>query len=466
MEQSPMPLKDDADEILKQTSRTFYPSIVSLPPRIREAVMASYLSLRAIDEIEDHPQLGKDTKVSLLRTVSSELRRLRRQKESRCARIFQPYRDELAEVTLRLDEWLALSPQGVAQTVQLATAVMSERMAYWVNREWLIGSRHDLDQYTFDVAGVVGVLLSDLWIWYDKTPSRKQDAISYGRGLQAVNILRNRTDDLNRGVDFFPRCWHQQDFIRYARSNLSQGDAYVNGFPLDGVAHIFCRGPQALAYATLDALERGETKLSRGAVLAILETNELVSQVPTEKEVVILVNEHDEAIGTDEKIAAHISGALHRAFSVFIFNSSRQLLIQRRTSTKYHSRGLWSNTCCGHPRPDETIKQASQRRLKEEMGFNSELTKLFDFVYRAELEDGLIEHEYDHVLIGYFNGVPNPNDNEVSEWRWSNLEALSFDLEKHPESYTYWFRLSFNQFLKIFERGHFKLATSQLSSHV
>ena len=454
-----MPLKDDAEEILKQTSRTFYLSIVSLPPRIREAVMSSYLSLRAIDEIEDHPQLSKATKVRLLTTVSSELRRMRSQIESPCARILRPHREELPEVTLRIDEWLALSPEGITQTVQLATAVMSERMAHWVNTDWLIGSRDDLDQYTFNVAGAVGVLLSDLWIWYDKTPSRKQDGISYGRGLQAVNILRNRTEDLNRGVDFFPPSWNQQDFFRYARSNLSQGDAYVKGFPSGGAAHEFCRGPQALAYATLEALERGERKLSRGVVLEILGTKEL----STQSEEVILVDERDEPIGTDEKIAAHIKGTLHRAFSVFILNSSLQLLLQRRTSTKYHSRGLWSNTCCGHPRPDETIKQASQRRLNEEMGFSSELTKLFDFVYRVELEDGLIEHEYDHVLIGYFNGVPNPNGNEVCEWKWIDLDVLSVDLEEHPEGYTFWFRFSFNQFLKAFGLGQ---AASQLLSHV
>jgi farnesyl-diphosphate farnesyltransferase len=458
-----MPLKDDAREILKQTSRTFYPSIVGLPPKIREGVMSSYLSLRALDEIEDHPRLTKATKVDLLRTVSGELRQLRTRSDG-CARIFEHYRRELPEVTLRLDEWLALSPKGIAQTVQLAAAVMSERMAHWVNVNWLIDSKCDLDEYTFNVAGAVGVLLSDLWIWYDKTPSQKHNAINYGRGLQAVNILRNRREDLNRGVDFFPRGWNHQDFFRYARSNLSRGDTYVNGFPIGGAAHEFCRGPQALACATLDALERGESKLSRSEVLEILGIKELVGQGSREE--VILVNECDEEIGTDEKIAAHLNGTLHRAFSVFIFNSSRQLLLQRRTSTKYHSRGFWSNTCCGHPRPNETIKQASQRRLNEEMGLDLDLTKLFDFVYRAELEDGLIEHEYDHVLIGHFNGLPNPNANEVSDWKWIDLDALSIDLDEHPERYTYWFRFSFSRFLEAFAPGEFGLVTARSSSHV
>jgi farnesyl-diphosphate farnesyltransferase len=461
-----MSLKDDAKEVLKQTSRTFYPSIVSLPSRIREAVMSSYLSLRAIDEIEDHPQLSKATKTALLSAVSAELRQSYSSAPPRCALIFRPHRDTLPEVTSRLDDWLSLSPRGTAPTVHLATALMSQRMAHWVDNEWLISSKRDLDRYTFSVAGAVGVLLSDLWAWYDGTTSRRSYAISYGRGLQAVNILRNRTEDLGRGVDFFPRGWNSQDFLRYARSNLLRGDAYVNGFPLEGAAHEFCRGPQALAHATLDALERGESKLSRGAVLAILGTRESVAPISPEHEKVVLVNQDDQAIGTEEKLAAHIKGALHRAFSVFIFNSSHQLLLQRRTTTKYHSRGLWSNTCCGHPRPDETIEQASRRRLKEEMGFDSKLTKLFDFVYRAELEDGLIEYEYDHVLFGYFNGTPTPNCNEVAEWQWMDLEALRLDLQNRPESYTYWFRKSLNQFQKAFEPIQFSLETAQLPSHV
>lgn len=458
-----MPLNHDAIEILKQTSRTFYPSIVALPPRIREAVMSSYLSLRAIDEIEDHPRLAKDTKIDLLKKLSANLRQLSR--NDACTQLFDPYREELPEVILRLDDWLALSPKGTAQTIQSAAAVMSERMAYWVDVNWLIDSEGDLDEYTFNVAGAVGVLLTQLWIWYDNTPSRKLDAISYGRGLQAVNILRNRTEDLRRGVDFFPRGWNQQDFFRYARANLSRGDVYVRGFPSEGAAHEFCRGPQALAYATVNALGRGELKLSRGEVLKILGTKHPAGQ-PLEKEEVVLVNEFDEAIGTDEKMAAHISGALHRAFSVFILNSSCQLLLQRRTSTKYHSRGLWSNTCCGHPRPDETIKNAAQRRLKEEMGFDSDLAGLFHFVYEAELEDSLIEHEYDHVLIGYFDGTPKPDPSEVSDWKWIHLSALTVDLEKHPDSYTYWFRFSFNQFLKAFESGQISTVKNRESSHV
>ena len=451
-----MPLEQDAKEILKQTSRTFYPSIVGLPSQIREAVTSAYLSLRAIDEIEDHPRLTKATKVHLLKTVNYELRC---HDGLQLMRHFRFLREELAEVTFRLEEWLALAPKEIAPAVRLATAVMSERMAYWVGNNWSIRSKDDLDQYTFCVAGAVGVLLSDLWLWYDKTPSCKQNAVHYGRGLQAVNILRNRKEDLNRGVDFFPLGWNQKDFFQYAKSNLSRGDAYVNGFPLAGAAHTFCSGPQALAYATLEALERGEAKLSRSTVLEILGYTNGATPL-TDSEEVVLVNQYDEVIGREEKIAAHAKGILHRAFSVFIVNSSNQLLVQRRTLTKYHSRGLWSNTCCGHPRPSETIEQASQRRLKEEMGFDSELTKLFHFIYRVELEDGLIEHEYDHVLIGHFDGVLNPNYDEVSEWRWMELDTLKVELGKYPESYTYWFRIAFNDFYNAMN------STSQHSSHV
>lgn len=431
-------------EILEQTSRTFYPSIMKLPPRVREAVMSSYLSLRALDEIEDHSQLKKSTKVQLLRSLSAELK-LPRVDEGGCSKILLAHDEELPEVTNRLDEWLGLSPDGCAITIRRAAAAMSERMAYWVGSDWLITSKRDLDRYTFSVAGAVGVLLSDLWIWYDGTPSQTRDAISYGRGLQAVNILRNRSEDLDRGVNFFPSGWVEGDFFNYARKNLFRGDRYIQGLPQESPARAFCTAPQALAYATLQALEQGESKLSRSSVLDILNRSQLMTNKSEPNEQVVLVNERDQTIGFEEKIAAHLSGALHRAFSVFVFNASGQLLLQRRTSTKYHSKGLWSNTCCGHPRPGETIEQASRRRLSEEMGFNATLIPLYGFIYRRELEDGLIEHEYDHVLVGYFHGAPNPNWAEVVEWKWIDLSTLKIDIEENPDQYTYWFRISLDR---------------------
>ncbi len=430
--------------ILEQTSRTFYPSIMGLPSRIREAVMSSYLSLRAIDEIEDHPRLEKRTKIDLLNSLHIELRRPNEMASS-CSAIFLPHRNQLPEVTNRLDEWLALSPDGISTAIRQVTATMSRRMAYWVEVDWLIQSKRDLDRYTFSVAGAVGLLLSELWAWYDGTSSRKREAIGYGRGLQAVNIFRNRAEDLSRGVDFFPQGWMEDDFLNYARKNLSQGDSYVRGFPRGGPAYEFCSGPQALAYATLEALERGESKLTRKSVLTILDRKDAMADKWRSNEEVVLVNENDQPIGLEEKIAAHLNGSLHRAFSVFIFNVSGELLIQQRTSTKYHSKGLWSNTCCGHPRPGETVERASRRRLNEEMGFDSALTPLFNFVYRAMLEEGLIEHEYDHVLVGHFDGVPKPNSSEVTDWKWVDLSTLKTDLEQHPDRYTYWFRISLDR---------------------
>jgi len=168
------------------------------------------------------------------------------------------------------------------------------------------------------------------------------------------------------------------------------------------------------------------------------------------EERVVLVNEQNETIGTENKGKAHLSGALHRAFSIFVINSTGQLLMQKRAATKYHSRNLWSNTCCGHPRPGETIARASRRRLWEEMGFESNLKEVFSFVYCANLEDGLIENEYDHVLAGFFDGVPKADPAEISQWKWVNLAEVSRELKKNPENYTYWFRLTFDRFLESF----------------
>jgi isopentenyl-diphosphate delta-isomerase len=154
------------------------------------------------------------------------------------------------------------------------------------------------------------------------------------------------------------------------------------------------------------------------------------------------VNEDDQVVGVGEKFQTHLIGALHRAFSVYIFNSAGQLLLQKRSSTKYHSPGLWSNTCCGHPRPGESTREASRRRLTEEMGFDCEATEAFEFIYHAKLDNGLYEHEYDHVMIGRFDGIPTPNRDEVEEWKWLDLMTIKLDIEKHPEDYTYWFRIS------------------------
>jgi isopentenyl-diphosphate Delta-isomerase len=158
---------------------------------------------------------------------------------------------------------------------------------------------------------------------------------------------------------------------------------------------------------------------------------------------VILVDEKDTPIGTEEKLAAHQKGLLHRAFSVFVFNSKRELLIQKRAKSKYHSGGLWTNTCCSHPSPGEKTLAAAHRRLKEEMGFDCPVRATGSLLYRTEFANGLIEHEFDHILIGTYDGpVDHVNPEEVEDWKWVAPQALLEDMQKDSEAYIYWFKLS------------------------
>jgi isopentenyl-diphosphate Delta-isomerase len=162
----------------------------------------------------------------------------------------------------------------------------------------------------------------------------------------------------------------------------------------------------------------------------------------TEKEVV-LVNERDESLGTMEKMEAHRKGVLHRAFSVFIFNSKGEMLLQQRASGKYHSGGLWTNACCSHPAPGENVADAAMRRLREEMGFSVSLKKIFDFVYRSEMENGLTEHEFDHVFAGYYDGAIHPDKEEVKDYCYKSLESIRQNLQSHPHQFTAWFHIAF-----------------------
>jgi len=158
-------------------------------------------------------------------------------------------------------------------------------------------------------------------------------------------------------------------------------------------------------------------------------------------ELVILVNEMDEPIGSMEKMEAHQKGLLHRAISVFIFNSNQEMLLQQRALTKYHSAGLWSNTCCSHPRSNETTLEAAQRRLREEMGMHAKLEHRDEFIYKVELEKGLSEHEYDHVFVGVTDEEPILNPEEVMSYKWISLPELQKDIRERPEDYTFWFKL-------------------------
>ncbi|MGA9589764.1 MAG: isopentenyl-diphosphate Delta-isomerase [Salegentibacter sp.] len=165
-----------------------------------------------------------------------------------------------------------------------------------------------------------------------------------------------------------------------------------------------------------------------------------------EKEKVILVNEKDEQIGLMEKIEAHEKALLHRAFSVFVFNDKNELMIQQRARSKYHSPGLWTNTCCSHQREGETNIEAGKRRLQEEMGFSTELKDTISFIYKAPFDNGLTEHEFDHILVGNFEGEPNLNPEEVADWKWMSLEAIEEDMEKNPSVYTEWFKIIFDKY--------------------
>jgi isopentenyl-diphosphate delta-isomerase len=160
------------------------------------------------------------------------------------------------------------------------------------------------------------------------------------------------------------------------------------------------------------------------------------------KEMVVLVDDNDRELGSGEKLAVHRAGQLHRAFSVFVTDPSGAVVLQRRAATKYHSAGRWSNTCCGHPRPGEPLLSAAHRRLGEEMGFDCELSPAFSFTYRVALENGLIEHELDHVVIGTFGGTPRPDPSEVSEWKALRSGDLIRDLAAHPDRYTAWLPLA------------------------
>jgi isopentenyl-diphosphate delta-isomerase len=163
------------------------------------------------------------------------------------------------------------------------------------------------------------------------------------------------------------------------------------------------------------------------------------------EELVILVDGHDRELGAAGKLSVHLDGRLHRAFSIFVLDACGRILLQRRACGKYHSPGLWSNTCCGHPRPGETVDAAACRRLREEMGLECTLQRAFSFVYQVELKAGLIEHELDYVFVGHFEGDPSPDSSEVDEWQWMGPAELSVALDSQPERFTAWLPLAFDR---------------------
>lgn len=165
-----------------------------------------------------------------------------------------------------------------------------------------------------------------------------------------------------------------------------------------------------------------------------------------EEEKVILVDENDNKIGLMPKQEAHIKGMLHRAFSVFIFNNKNELMLQQRALHKYHTPGLWANTCCSHQRDGETSVEAGKRRLFEEMGFTVDLKETTSFIYKAPFDNGLTEHELDHILVGSFEGHPEINPDEVASWKWMDLEDVKENIKSNPNLYTPWFKIIFDKF--------------------
>ncbi|WP_034921443.1 isopentenyl-diphosphate Delta-isomerase [Gillisia sp. CAL575] len=170
------------------------------------------------------------------------------------------------------------------------------------------------------------------------------------------------------------------------------------------------------------------------------------------EEKVILVNQKDEPIGLMPKMEAHEKGLLHRAFSVFIFNEKNELMIQQRALSKYHSPGLWTNTCCSHQREGETNIEAGKRRLQEEMGFTAELEDTISFIYKAPFDNGLTEHEFDHILVGNYNEQPNLNPEEAEAWKWMSLDDVARDMVNNPTIYTEWFKIIFEKYYQSIER--------------
>ena len=273
-----MALSDDALSALRETSRTFFIPISLLPSGLQEAVGSAYLCMRALDEIEDHPRLDAAEKVRILLGASALFQAQRSAAtftHDDFARLFASSTVQLPRVTLGLSHWACEAPEPIAPRIWDAAASMADRMAYWAQRNWSISTEADLDHYTFSVAGAVGLLVCDIGAWMDGHQLHRCHALDFGRGLQAVNILRNRATDIRRGVDFYPAGWTDAHMYSYAQSNLERASAYAQALPRAPFTH-FIQVPLALARATLDALARGEEKLTRDQVLALLRDLEIV----------------------------------------------------------------------------------------------------------------------------------------------------------------------------------------------
>ncbi len=262
-------LYKEAMQVLKDTSRTFYIPITFLKNDLKVSVAAAYLAMRAIDEIEDHEQLSNDVKFDLL-SVTSDLLKDTFNDEA-YQELLAPYAAQLPEVTLRLADWLTFCPEESRKIVQASTSEMAFGMAKWSKANWQVHTREDLDDYTYYVAGLVGTMLSELWAWGADIQTDRDLAIGYGRGLQAVNILRNQHEDMDeRGVSFVPDGWTREDLFAYAEENLAKADLYMKDINKRTVL-LFCRLPLALAHKTLKAMQDGREKITRTEVEQTVE---------------------------------------------------------------------------------------------------------------------------------------------------------------------------------------------------
>lgn len=270
-------LEKDAMHVLKATSRTFYIPITLLKRELRLTVGSAYLCMRAIDEVEDHEELEAEVKEQILMKTKQLLLAEGIFDDEAYKELLAPYVAELPEVTIRLGDWLKVCPTGIADKVRMYTAEMAGGMAKWVEKDWYIETPEDLDDYTYYVAGLVGVMLSEIWHWYDGTETDKDLAIGFGRGLQAVNILRNQHEDFaERGVRFIPDGWNRNDVFSYARKNLEAGDRYLEDIQTRNIT-LFCKIPLSLAKRTLKTMEKGNEKMSRQ------EVEEVVAEVKKEQ---------------------------------------------------------------------------------------------------------------------------------------------------------------------------------------
>ena len=259
-------LYKEAMNVLKATSRTFFIPITFLEKDMKTTVATAYLCMRAIDEIEDHEDITVEEKALML-TKTAELLSTQPFDNAVYLAEIDAYKSILPEVTLRLNDWITLCPDAIRQRVATSTSEMAGGMAKWALKGWVCHTKEDLDDYTYYVAGLVGVMLSDIWKTFANIDTDRDLAIGYGRGLQVVNILRNQDEDAERGVSFVPDGWTRDELFAYANNNLEKAEAYNKQITKRSIL-MFCKIPLALAHKTLKTMHSGNEKLTRAEVEA------------------------------------------------------------------------------------------------------------------------------------------------------------------------------------------------------